>query len=215
MNLLRKLKKELKMILFKKKFSARFNTYLTPVSIFDLNKVEIKGKYSYGPLHVMTWNNRNEKLIIGEFVSVAEEVKFLLGGNHYMSSISMYPFKEKLSMEISNISDSWSKGPIVVEDDVWLGTRSTILSGVTIGRGAVIAAGSVVTNNVPPYAIVGGNPAKIIKYRFPENIINQLLELDYSDISYEELTKISSVLTKTENINIHINEMKDKLNNDH
>ena len=76
-----------------------------------------------------------------------------------------------------------SKGDIIVDDDVWIGYGATILSGVHIGQGAVIAAGAVVTKDVPPYAIVGGVPAKVIKYRFSPEIIQQLMKLDYSKLT--------------------------------
>ena len=76
-----------------------------------------------------------------------------------------------------------TKGDIIVEDDVWIGIHAIILSGVHIGRGAIIAAGAVVTNDIPPYAIVGGVPAKLIKYRFDHDLINSLLKIDYSKLT--------------------------------
>ena len=78
-----------------------------------------------------------------------------------------------------------SKGDIIVADDVWIGYRATILSGVHIGQGAVIAAGAVVTKDVPPYAIVGGVPARVIKYRFPEEMVGELMRIDYSKLTEE------------------------------
>ena len=78
-----------------------------------------------------------------------------------------------------------SKGNIIVDDDVWIGYGVTIMSGIHIGQGAVIAAGAVVTRNVPPYAIVGGVPAKVIKYRFEPEIIEELLKIDYSKLTDE------------------------------
>ena len=76
-----------------------------------------------------------------------------------------------------------SKGDIIVDDDVWIGYGATILSGVHIGQGAVVAAGAVVTKDAPPYAIVGGVPARVIKYRFSPEVIEQLLKLDYSKLT--------------------------------
>ena len=78
--------------------------------------------------------------------------------------------------------EAYSNGPIVINDDVWIATDSIILSGVNVGKGAVIAAGSVVVKDVPPYSIVGGNPAKVIKYRFEQNIIDKLMKIDLSSI---------------------------------
>ena len=82
---------------------------------------------------------------------------------------------------------AFSKGPIIVEDDVWIGRGSTILSGVTVGKGAVIGAESVVVHDVPPYAIVAGNPARFIRYRFDTEIVERLKSLDYSSIELEDI----------------------------
>ena len=79
--------------------------------------------------------------------------------------------------------ESFGRGDITVDDDVWIGFYATIMSGVHIGQGAVVAAGAVVTKDVPPYAIVGGVPAKIIKYRFSPEVIEQLLKMDYSKLT--------------------------------
>ena len=81
-----------------------------------------------------------------------------------------------------NPHEAISKGDIIIEDDVWIGYRSTILSGVHIGQGAVIAAGSVVTKDVPPYTVVAGVPAKNIKKRFPDEMIKELLEIKYESL---------------------------------
>lgn len=88
-----------------------------------------------------------------------------------------------LNIESSDYRDATSKGSIIVDDDVWIGYRATIMSGVHIGQGAVVAAGAVVTKDVPPYAIVGGVPARVIKYRFSPEVIEHLLKLDYSKLS--------------------------------
>jgi len=85
--------------------------------------------------------------------------------------------------------EAFSKGDITVDDDVWIGYGVTILSGVHIGQGAVVAAGAVVTHDVPPYAIVGGVPAKMIKYRFTPPVIDYMLTLDYGALT-EELIKV-------------------------
>ena len=87
-----------------------------------------------------------------------------------------------------------AKGDIILEDDVWIGHSAIIMSGVTLGQGSIVAAGAVVTKDVPPYAIVGGNPAKIIKYRFEREVIEKLLKFDFSKLSNEVVKDKLSVL---------------------
>ena len=86
-------------------------------------------------------------------------------------------------------NESVTKGPIIVEDDVWIGFGATILSGVHIGKGAVIAAGAMVVKDVPPYGIVGGVPAKLMRYRFDENIRNKLLQIDFAKLDMNQIKK--------------------------
>ncbi|MDO4179039.1 MAG: CatB-related O-acetyltransferase [Phascolarctobacterium sp.] len=140
------------------------------------------GNYTYGKLRVLV-SKAGPELKIGHFVSIAQDVVFVLGHEHSYKGISSYPFKVMCLQ--SETAEDLSKGDIVVGDDVWIGHGAIIMSGVHIGQGAVVAAGSVVTKDVPPYAIVGGNPAKIIKYRFDEGMIEQLLKIDYSKLTKE------------------------------
>lgn len=124
-----------------------------PVNDFDFNSVSV-GNYTYGGIQVCNYN-LYEKLDIGNFCSIASETMFVLNADHNVNTISSFPFKVKcLGVEKF---EALSKGDIIVGDDVWIGYRATILSGVHIGQGAVIAAGAVVTRDVPPYAIVGAN----------------------------------------------------------
>lgn len=177
--------------------------------IFPLEVVSV-GKYTYGTLEVHTWGEPEQGLEIGSYVSIAGGVKFLLGGNHRMNTLSNFPFKTKFC---AAKVDSLSKGKIIVEDDVWIGTDALILSGAHIGKGTVIGARAVVSGKIPTYAIVVGNPGKIIKYRFGEEIINKLENVDFNkidekllkenvDILYKPLTKdnLRIILTKL-NIN--------------
>lgn len=162
-----------------------------PSMIFPLKSVEIL-KYSYGELNIVTFNDKS-KLKIGSFVSIAQNVHFLLDVEHYSNRISSYPFKVKI---LGEISEAFSKGDIIVSDDVWIGYGSTILSGLTIGQGAIIAAGAVVTHDVPPYSIVGGVPAKVIRYRFSSDVIDYLLTLDYSQLTHDLIKEHIDVLYK-------------------
>ncbi|MEI7474769.1 MAG: CatB-related O-acetyltransferase [bacterium] len=177
-----------------RRMNAHNETYLT--RIFDLSKVSV-GKKTYGPLDVHTFGHPQEKLTIGNYVSIASGVTFLLGGNHPYEGFSTFPFLVK---NFGYKEEAATKGPIIVKDDVWIGLNSIILSGVTIGKGCIIAAGTVVTKNVPDYTILGGNPAKILKYRFEEEIRKELARIDFSllddetiaqnrEILYEKLTK--------------------------
>ena len=164
----------------------------TANNIFPPEKVCV-GKMSYGQLNVFTWKVKNEKLVIGNFVSIAPGVKFILGGNHRHDILLNFPCNYYYFGERGT---SYSNGPIVVKDDVWFGMDVTVLSGLTIGQGAIIAAGSVVTKSIPPYAIVGGNPAKIISYRFDEKLRLRLLDFDLCVIDKEFVERNLTDLNK-------------------
>jgi virginiamycin A acetyltransferase len=134
-----------------------------------------------------------DKLIIGKFCALAKGVKFIMNGaNHKMSGFSSYPFEifgngwEKVMPQPHEYP---FKGDTVVGNDVWIGYESLIMPGVKIGDGAIVAAKSVVTSNVPPYAIVGGNPAKLIKYRFSSDVINALLDISWWDWNIEKISR--------------------------
>ncbi len=139
------------------------------------------GKYTYGEPHIPPYEKDESILKIGSFCSIAQEVLILLGGNHPSSWVSQFPFdlEQGVFPNKSEPKYKHSKGDIIIGNDVWLGRRSIILSGVSIGDGAVIAAGAVVTKDVPPYTIVGGNPARIIRKRFEEDTIKALLKISW------------------------------------
>ncbi len=155
-------------------------------NLFDFDKVSV-GQATYGPLNIHEWGHPNERLNIGHYVSISEGVTFLLGGNHPYQGITTFPVKVKF---LGHTKEAQTKGAINVGDDVWLGHNALVMSGVTISQGAVIAAGSVVSRDVPPYAIVAGNPARIVKYRFPDQIIQELLKINYSNIRPNHLTEL-------------------------
>lgn len=175
----------LKLILFKRRWRKRnAHNFTTAKVCFDIKKVEV-GKGTYGELDVRHFGNPEERLVIGNYCSIAPECVFLLGGQHNYKSISTFPFGAKYGF-VEN--ESLVKGRVIVEDDVWIGFRSIIMSGVTLGRGCVVAAGAVVTKDVPPYSIVGGCPARVIKYRFEKPIIEKLSKLNFDNLS-EEIIK--------------------------
>ena len=125
------------------------------------------GKFTYGAknIKVLSWADET-KLVIGSYCSIAGEILVFLGGNHDITRMSSFPFGIKFTRKNFNTLKTLrplTKGDVTIGSDVWIGERVTILSGVCIGHGAVIAAGSVVTKNVSPYSVVGGNPAEEIK----------------------------------------------------
>lgn len=156
----------------------------------NLNSMSV-GRKTYGTLCVWAFGQQGEELRIGNFVSIAEDVKFLLGGNHPYTGVSTFPFRSKY---FGHNVEAQTKGPIVIGDDVWIGFNSTILSGVTIGQGAVIAAGSMVTSSVAPYSIVGGSPATHRRFRFSKEIIQKLMGLDFSRVSDQAIIENGDIL---------------------
>lgn len=158
--------------------------------VFPIDIVKV-GKGTYGNLDIYSYSNgNNEKLEIGNYVSIASSCSFILGGGHSLNSLTTYPVKDIIcKVPYSAIS----KGPIIVSDEVWIGFGVTILSGVHIGKGSIIAAKSVVIKDIPPYTIYGGNPAKFIKNRFSEDITNELLSFNLADLNDEILIKKSDV----------------------
>ncbi|MEX1382979.1 CatB-related O-acetyltransferase [Lutibacter sp.] len=139
-----------------------------------------------------------DKLIIGKFCMITSDVKFIMNGaNHLTNSLTTYPFAI-FGNGWENAMDGKSyprKGDINIGNDVWIGYNATIMAGVTIGDGAIIATNATVIKDVNPYSIVGGNPAKEIKKRFSEDIISKLLELKWWDWDIEKITKNIQILT--------------------
>ena len=114
-----------------------------------------------------------DKLRIGDYVCIGAEAVILMGGNntHRMDWFSCYPFADRI------IESYESRGDTVIGDGVWIGMRAMLMPGVKIGEGAVIGAGAIVTRDVEPYCVVGGNPARLIRRRFPEAVVERLLRL--------------------------------------
>lgn len=136
----------------------------------------------------------HERLIIGKFCSIACGVKFLFNcANHTLKSLSTYTFPlfyEEWELEKSNVASAWdNKGDIVIGNDVWIGFEAVVLAGVKIGDGAIIGTRAVVTKDVPPYSIVGGIPAKVIRKRYSPDIIEQLLSLRWWDWTKDRIKR--------------------------
>ena len=141
-----------------------------------------------------------DKLIIGKFCAIAKDVTFIMNGaNHQSAGFSTYPFFifgngwEKSAPQPGDLP---FKGNTEIGNDVWIGYDATIMPGVKIGSGAIIASKSVVTNDVPAYAVVGGNPAKIIKQRFDDKTIDALLSIAWWDWSNDKITAHLDAITQ-------------------
>jgi acetyltransferase-like isoleucine patch superfamily enzyme len=158
------------------------------------------GDYSYGRLKIRSWGE-GAGLKIGRFCSFADGVTIFLGGNHRTDWVTTYPF--------SDCKDLWpeaagrpsvltTRGDVSIGSDVWIGAGATILSGVSIAHGAVVATRAVVSRDVPPYAVVVGNPATIVKLRFGEATIAALLELSWWDLPREKIASLIPLLQSSD-----------------
>lgn len=188
------------------------NEYKTSCFIKNIVKAPnvFIGDYTYyddpsGPLDfekqniLFNWPQFGDKLIIGKFCQIASGVKFIMGSaNHRINSISAYPFNVFGGIWEENTPPHLSqlpfKGDTVIGNDVWFGRESVIMPGVKIGDGAIIAAYSVVAKDVPPYTVAGGNPARIIKKRFDDELIRLLQEFKWWDFPPEQLAKTLPLL---------------------
>jgi len=143
----------------------------------------------------------NDKLIIGKFCQIASGVEFVMNGaNHQMNAASTYPFYtfDGWNQEPPTEKDLPLKGDTIIGNDVWIGQNVTILPGVHIGDGAIIGANSVVGSNIEPYTISVGNPAKLIKKRFDDELIEILESLKWWDKSVEEINNLIPILTSSD-----------------
>lgn len=167
---------------------------------FDSTKITI-GDFTYGKPIVHSWGD-DAKLIIGKFCSIGNNVWMLLGGNHHNEWLTTYPFNALLPEIWGNIDGgiAATKGNIIIGNDVWIANDVTIMSGVTIGDGATIANGARVVKDVAPYSVVGGIPAKHLKWRDKATIIKNLKWWDWP------LEKIAEAvpLLQSQNFNLLI-----------
>jgi virginiamycin A acetyltransferase len=144
------------------------------------------GTYGLGERTVLLFRD-DDRVSIGGYCSFAYGVTIVSSGEHNYRGVANYPFAAMFDGDVNR--DTYSKGSVCIGNDVWVGANATILSGVTIGDGAVVAAGSVVVKSVPPYAIVGGVPATIIKYRFTPETIARLIHVAWWEWPQELLKK--------------------------
>ena len=160
--------------------------------------------------HQYEW--MGDKLIIGRFCQIAAGVEFIMNGaNHQMNAVSTFPFYtlEGWNMEPPAQEDLPLKGDTIVGNDVWIGQNATILPGVHIGDGAIIGANSVVGSDMDPYTIVAGNPARVLRKRFDDELINLMLRFKWWDKSIEEINALIPILTDSnlETVRIKLKEL--------
>ena len=158
----------------------------------------IAGKHTYGMSGVTITGNQNyRQLIVGSYCSIAP-CKVFLGEGHHTEWVSTFPFGAFQPWTSVLGQDMVAqKGNVVIQNDVWIGQGATLMSGVTVGHGAVVAANSHVVRDVPPYAVVGGNPAMLIKMRFCEEHVQRLLALQWWDFPDEVVNRLAPLLVSS------------------
>jgi len=203
------------MLFFKKKKKRHSNYFLTDSLKDEINKnLAIVGKWSYStsPLKIYRWND--SKIYIGNFCSIGPEVKIIIGGRHRIDWVST----AQINAGTFNFNDNFLKAQKIkdfknsiedlhIENDVWIGAFSIIYSGVKLGNGSVVASGSVVTKDVDPYTVVGGNPAKFIKKRFTTKQINFLNSSKWWELDDKKIDTLSKYLLN-ENVDLFIKKFK-------
>ncbi|BAP41344.1 CatB-related O-acetyltransferase [Pseudomonas sp. 21LCFQ02] len=151
------------------------------------------GVGTYGIPEVLEFGD-DTVLKVGSYTSIADGVRILLGGEHRTDWLTTYPFPAMID-KLEDIKDyAPSKGDVVIGSDCWICADAVILSGVTIGHGAIVAAGAMVTRDVPPYSVVGGNPCKFIRWRFEEQVREELLQAAWWDWPVDEVKSVARTL---------------------
>jgi len=191
-------------LLFINKYIKR--SVFTQDLLFD--KYLSVGDYTYGKPEILKFpNGETGNVIIGKFCSIATDVKIFTGGNHRVEWVSTYPFNQfnqEFPLAADILGQPATKGDVIIGNDVWIGQGAVILSGVKIGDGAVIGTCTVVSKDVEPYAIVVGNPMKMVKKRFDDEVIEKLLLIKWWNW---DILKIKQEVRQlcSENINDFVN----------
>jgi virginiamycin A acetyltransferase len=176
-------------LIFLKNFVKASNIIVGDYTYFDDRRNGPEQFEEYNVLY--NYDFSKVKLVIGKFCAIAAETRFVMTGDHKLDGISTYPFPifQQGWENVFNIFDLPVKGDIIVGNDVWFGYDSLIKGGVKIGDGAVIATRAVVVKDVPPYAIVAGNPAKVVKMRFDDKTIERLLHISWWEWDIEKINR--------------------------
>lgn len=152
------------------------------------------GRYTYGidRRKLVGYRAEDKPLIVGSFCSIANDVSFMMRGDHWVDRVSTFPL-HRISRR-KEAEDTFSRGRIVVGHDVWIGRGAIVMAGVTIGNGAVIGAATVVTKDVPAYAVFAGNPGQVVKFRFDAETIAGLQEIEWWNWSEDRLQRDIALL---------------------
>ena len=163
--------------------------------------------FSYGKLVVIS-TGEGANVSHGAFCSFASNIRVMLGGHHHIDFITTYPFGSINESIFGSNKSPVNRGNVVIGNDVWIGDNVTIMAGVTIGDGAIIGCNTVVTKDVEPYSIVAGNPGRFIRYRFSEEVIDELLDIKWWDLPLDVIQEIVPLLASA-NIEENIKKIKD------
>ena len=167
-----------------------------PEEWFDVGDRMTVGRHTYGRPKVRWYYGDYARVSIGQFTSIAEDVVLMIGGNHPLHWVSTFPFRARFELDGAYVDGSpESNGDIVIGSDVYVGREARILSGVSIGDGAVIGAHAVVARDVRPYAVVVGNPAREVRRRFTDEQVERLLRLRWWDWPEERVLQAVPLLS--------------------
>lgn len=181
-------------LVFLKNFVKASNIIVGDYTYFDDSRHGPDKFEEYNVLY--NYDFSKVKLIIGKFCAIAAEAKFIMTGDHKLDAISTYPFPifQHGWENVYDVKDLPVKGDLIIGNDVWVGYDSLIKNGVNVGHGAIIAARAVVVKDVPPYSIVAGNPAKVVKMRFDPQTIDRLLQIAWWDWDIEKINRHLSLI---------------------